>query len=369
MKIYEKDNESRNFDQKYSNAIVGDSVENAKSVAKIVSEGVKSHSFCDISEQLEVFSKCIDSRMQYVFKGYKYEPVCTVIVFLFILGIVFLGCLIVSLGIIIYSSDYIVYGIIGTGVSIAVLLFNTFFIKSAIDKINFLKRYELYEETLKYHNTELIDDLADKNDLSTYIVVNDLKRAIKLKFIPQGHFSRDDLVLMVSDEIYNEYKSKQSIYDRYYRKLVEERVRSRGRSEELQKIMDAGQRYIDKIHESNDLIKDKEVTRLLNQMEKVVSLIFYEVDINPTQADKLGILLDYYLPTTEKILESYITMDTNGMPNKTVKRLKSEITKSIVGINHAFERILDKFYQEQEMDLLGDIAAIEVMMKQEGLGY
>ena len=106
---------------------------------------------------------------------------------------------------------------------------------------------------------------------------------------------------------------------------------------------------------------------MLNQMEQVVSHIFYEVDVNPSQADKLGMFINYYLPTTEKLLESYIEIDENETRKATSKKLKVEISSSIANLNQAFEGILDKFYQEQEMDLLGDIAAMEIMMKQEGI--
>ena len=362
-----KNKAKKSIEQDKSELISGNSMEEAKNVAHIVFEGVTAHSYSDINEQLEVLSNKIDNRTPYVFKGYNYIPVYFIILLCGVLETAFLISMIIGLGITVYSSRYLIYGIIGSSVSLIVVLFNTYFIKHSLEKINFLKRYNKYQEVLCYHNIELIDDLADKFDIKTSVIVKDLRTAIKQKLIPQGHMGRDDLIIMVSDEIYSRYKLKQAVYDRYYKKLVEERMRSRGRNEEIKKILETGQRYVEKIHESNDLIKDKEITRMLNQMEKVVSHIFYEVDGNPSQADKLGMFINYYLPTTEKLLEAYIDIDENETRKVTSKRLKKEIRNSIGNLNQAFEGILDKFYQEQEMDLLGDIAAMEVMMKQEDI--
>ena len=73
------------------------------------------------------------------------------------------------------------------------------------------------------------------------------------------------MIFIVSNEIYDEYKNKQAVYDRDYRKQIEERLRMKERTKEMQMIMDQGQGYVDKIHESNDIIKDKIISQKLVQ--------------------------------------------------------------------------------------------------------
>ena len=339
----------------------------AKKAASIIDVGLKEHSLSDMNDELAKLSSYKDNKIKYVFKGYNYAPAYVVICLCIILEILFLVSLVIGLGTLIYSSTYRVYGIIGFSFSFLIILFNTYLVKHSISKIRFLKRYNRYEEILNYHSIELIDVLAEQADVLPSVVVKDIKIAIKSKLIPQGHIGRDDLIVMISDDIYNKYKEKQAVYDRYYRKLLEERARVKGRSEEIKKIMETGRKYIDKIHASKDIIKDKEISRKLEQMEKMVSWIFYEVDLNPTNTDKLGVFLNYYLPTTEKLLEAYIDIDQNERQKVTIKRLKNEIEVAIDFLNQSFEGILNMFYKEQEMDLLSDISAMEIMMKQEGI--
>ena len=138
------------------------------------------------------------------------------------------------------------------------------------------------------------------------------------------------------------------------------------RSKAMQEIMNSGQRYIYKIHECNDIIKDKKISEKLDRMERVVSMIFHEVDVNPEQADKLGLFLNYYLPTTEKLLEAYIDLDEKEIKGKSLQKAQKEIELSLDTINDSFEKLLDKFYQEKELDIASDITAMEVIIKQEG---
>ena len=153
----------------------------------------------------------------------------------------------------------------------------------------------------------------------------------------------------------------------YSKKLSEERMRMKERPEEIAKILNAGQSYVEKIKEYNDIIKDNSISEKLYRMEDIVKMIFHEVDINPANADKLGMFMNYYLPTTEKLLEAYIDLNEKTDKGLSAYKMKKDIDSTLDTINKSFEGILDQFYQEQEMDIISDISAMEVMMAQEGL--
>ena len=71
------------------------------------------------------------------------------------------------------------------------------------------------------------------------------------------------------------------------------------------------------------------------------------------------------MPTTDKLLEAYIDADSKQIKGKNLIKTKKEIERTLGSINDAFERTLDKFYQEKEIDIAGEIAALEIMMQQE----
>lgn len=341
-------------------------IKDAKKAADIVDKGIEKGDFSDMNEKLEKLSSAKVEREQYVFESSASGGAVITIVFSALFTMIFVcsGCM--AGGTLIYSTDYYFYAGIGAGISAVLIIFNIFLIVNSVRNIQFYRRYKVYESILKYKSTEILDDIAVYAKSKMGIVINDLRKAVKRKYIPQGHFGKDELIFMVSDEAYAKYQEKQAVYDRYYRKQVEERARMKERSKAMQEIMDSGQKYIDKIHESNNIIKDKKISEKLDRMERIVSMIFHEVDVNPAQADKLGLFLNYYLPTTEKLLEAYIDLDEKEIKGKSLQKTQKEIDASLDTINASFEGLLDKFYQEKELDITSDITAMEVIMKQEG---
>ena len=98
-----------------------------------------------------------------------------------------------------------------------------------------------------------------------------------------------------------------------------------------------------------------------------MAAIFHEVDINPSQARNLGMFIDYYLPTTKKLLETYVDIDTKKVKGKNIRKTQAEIVDALDTINESFETLLERFYDEKQMDISSDIAVMGTMMKQEGL--
>ncbi|MCU6716631.1 5-bromo-4-chloroindolyl phosphate hydrolysis family protein [Roseburia amylophila] len=342
-------------------------LQEAKEVNDIVRDGVEKGSFSGVTEQLGRLPNIGISREKFIFEVGS-SSICgwsIIVCTIFLMGFIwFLPILIRTL---IYSDIYNVTAIAGIIIILAIIIFNIIVIANMIIQMRFNKRYDTYIKNLRFKNIEIIDDLAAYSKVNPEKVIKDLKRAIRLKLIPQGHLCCDDLIFIISNEVYNEYKDKQAVYDRYYRKQMEERLRMEERTREMQEILNQGQRYVEKIHESNDIIKDKIISQKLDRMESVVSMIFHEVDINPQHADKLGMFMNYYLPTTEKLLEAYIEIDEKQVKGKTLQKVKKDIEESIDKIIDSFEGILDKFYQEKELDIATDISAMEILMKQDGL--
>lgn len=342
-------------------------LQEAQEAVDIVNNGVEKGSFSEMTERLDKLPSVNSSRDKYVFE-YNCPAVRTWGVVVCILFIAL--CLYyvpIYIGTVVYSDTFGMSALMGILVSVIVIAINSIVITKKICEMHFNKRYNTYVKDLKFKNIELIDDLAVYSKVGAEKVIKDLKKAVKMKLIPQGHFGKDDLIFVVSDEVYEKYKDKQAVYDRYYRKQVEERLRMKERTKEMQAIMDQGQGYIDKIHEINDIIKDKMISQKLDRMETVVSMIFHEVDVNPQNADKLGMFMNYYLPTTEKLLEAYIEIDEKQIKGKSLEKAKKDIEGAIDKIIDSFEGLLDKFYHEKEMDIATDISAMEILMKQDGL--
>ena len=77
--------------------------------------------------------------------------------------------------------------------------------------------------------------------------------------------------------------------------------------------------------------------------------------------------MNYYLPTTKKLLEAYVELDRQVSPGENVQQTKKEIDSAMDTINEAFEKLLDSMFQDMAWDISSDISVMKSMMAQDGL--
>ena len=77
--------------------------------------------------------------------------------------------------------------------------------------------------------------------------------------------------------------------------------------------------------------------------------------------------MNYYLPTTEKLLDAYIDLDKQPEIGENIPKTKREIEETVDTINDAFENLLDSLFEEVAWDISSDISVMKTMMEQDGL--
>ena len=341
----------------------------AEKIAKVVSAGLEKENYTGMNQQLSAIAQKDADKETYVFEHPGVVSRYYAIALLVAVSIAYAYYLFIGTSTIQLASDielrsignFFIYS------SIAVISINAYLVFKLISAIRFKKRFDTYEELVGYKSWEFIEDIAVCSKRKEALVLKDLRRAIKRKLIPQGHFSQENRVLMVSNKVYDAYMEKPTVYDRYFQQMIEDRHRERSRTRRIAQLMEQGEQYIQKIHGYGTLVKDKTVAKKIARMENLVSKIFHEVDVNPRQANSLGVFLNYYLPTTEKLLDAYVVLDEKQATGKQSARTKKEIEEAVSTIVTAFEGILEKLYEEYEMGITSDIAAMELSMKQDGL--
>ena len=138
-------------------------------------------------------------------------------------------------------------------------------------------------------------------------------------------------------------------------------------SEEVKKVIEEGDRYIEEIRRSNDAIPGVEISNKIYHMENVILRIFQRVEQHPELIQDLHKFMDYYLPTTVKLLNAYEELDKQSLEGENIKTAKREIENTLDTINVAFENLLDSFYKETAWDVSADISVLKTMLAQEGL--
>ena len=72
--------------------------------------------------------------------------------------------------------------------------------------------------------------------------------------------------------------------------------------------------------------------------------------------------MNYYLPTTQKLLDSYAEFEAAGVEGENLRQAKSRIESTMDSIVRGFEHQLDQLYKADAMDVDSDIRVMEQML-------
>ena len=136
---------------------------------------------------------------------------------------------------------------------------------------------------------------------------------------------------------------------------------------ELDAVLKQGAASVEKIQSLNDEIPDFKLSAQIKQIEILTEKIFAYVREHPQDIGEIRQFLNYYLPTTIKLLEQYVVLQNQGMRmgniDEGMRKIESMLDKVIV----AFQRQLDGLFESSVMDITADIQVMEQMMASEGL--
>ncbi len=229
------------------------------------------------------------------------------------------------------------------------------------------EHYRQYRKILSVNGYANIADIAKLTDIPEAKVIKELKSMTRAGMFKQGHFDDRETCFIASDEMYQLYRQAEDNSKRLREEAEKERREQGYVSAELKEVLDKGSGYVKLIREVNDDIPGREVSDKLEKMEKIVTKIFETVRENPEQADKLSMFMDYYLPTTAKLIIAYRDMDRKEVQGENIIAAKQEIENTLDMINEAFEKLFDSMFKEQSLDVQTDIDVMRTMMKQQGL--
>ena len=97
----------------------------------------------------------------------------------------------------------------------------------------------------------------------------------------------------------------------------------------------------------------------------LVDRIFDRVEENPQSVSDIRKLMEYYLPTTIKLLEAYEQLDRQPVDGENIQTAKREIEATLDTLNTAFEKLLDDLFQDTMWDVSSDISVLNTMLAQE----
>ena len=288
---------------------------------------------------------------------------------------------------------------------------------------NRIHRFYQYVRQLRGRAYCPIKELSSHIGRSERFVLKDLRKMISLGMFPEGHIDDQQTCVMLNGTTYDQYLKAQNAY--LARQMEEKHSRDRisgyseasnrtdsfqeqdsvlgnsfqngasygakapnsrqetkktdtapnvgenpGRSllpPKVNKVLSAGDSYLTKIREANAAIPGEIISAKLDRLEEIIRKIYARIEVHPEQVDDLDKFINYYLPTTLKLVDAYRDFDAQSVQGDNIKTAKKEIESTLETIIYAFETLLDSLYEDDALDISTDISVLQTMFAQEGL--
>ena len=288
------------------------------------------------------------------------------------LGVAFFG-LFAVIGITGAISDAVKLDISGMFIGLAFLLINAPLAIWSFRRSKQVGRYSAYAKYLMGKQYVSIDELTNNLGFEKKTVLKDLRRMIREGILRQAHIDDKEEYILMTNEIYQQYRNAQLGYQQ---RMASENVSDEeylrrkdvAKNKELAETLEKGNEYIKQIRAANDKIPGKEITEKLDRLEVVAKQVFKIVEEHPEKLPEIYKFMEYYMPTTLKLVNNYYEFDRQPVQGENITNGKAEIEKTIDMINVAFENLANKLYQDVAMEVSAEISAMQTILSQEGLG-
>ena len=114
-------------------------------------------------------------------------------------------------------------------------------------------------------------------------------------------------------------------------------------------------------------IDNADIKRKINELMRVSDKIVQDAIHDPSDVPQIRKFLDYYLPTTIKLLNAYDRMDSQGIEGENIDSTKKNILEMLDTAIEAFKKQLDSLFANQALDIETDIDVMNTMLRREGL--
>lgn len=136
---------------------------------------------------------------------------------------------------------------------------------------------------------------------------------------------------------------------------------------ELDAVLLFGRTSVQRLQQINDDIPDYKVSAQLKQIEILTASVFDQVEKKPDKLKEVRQFMNYYLPTTIKLLEQYVQLQNVGLKGENIGSGMQQIEEMLDKVIVAFQKQLDGMFERDVVDITADIQVMEQMMAAQGL--
>lgn len=138
-------------------------------------------------------------------------------------------------------------------------------------------------------------------------------------------------------------------------------------SPEVSAILAEGNRALSEMGRLYMSIKDPEVRGKINEIMRITDKIAQDAISDPSDIPQIKKFMNYYLPTTIKLLNAYDRMSAQGIEGENLDKSMKGINDMLDTAIEAYKKRLDSLFANQALDIETDIQVMNTMLAREGL--
>lgn len=138
-------------------------------------------------------------------------------------------------------------------------------------------------------------------------------------------------------------------------------------TEKKKTYMDDLERTLAELYDLNERISDEAVSERIDRIGTLTASIFRVVIEKPEREADVRRFMNYYLPTTLKLLKSYDMLEDQSYQGENIVASRQKIESVLDMLIQAYEKQLDRLFHDDALDIATDIDVLETMMAGDGL--
>lgn len=136
---------------------------------------------------------------------------------------------------------------------------------------------------------------------------------------------------------------------------------------EVDALIAERERAVSEMRRLNANIPGEKISTQIDHLEEATRKIISYVVEHPEKLPQIRRFMDYYLPTTLKLLNAYDRMGETGVEGENIAGTRSRIDAVMDTLVSAYDKQLDALFADEALDVATDITVMENLLRQEGL--
>ena len=137
-------------------------------------------------------------------------------------------------------------------------------------------------------------------------------------------------------------------------------------TESVKKTLDSAKDESKDIYNMRNKIEDEDLKKYIINISTSANKIISTIEKEPKKIRKIANFFDYYLPVTLSIIKRYNEIENQNLSSQEMKEFISSTKLMLKSADEAFNKILERLYQNDMINIDADMKVFNSMLKADG---